>query len=217
MDARNVQVLEYGVDIHHFKPGAATDRKRRSILAVGRLVHKKGFAQLAEAFAKVLSYYNDSTLTIAGSGPLLGELQSQSRSLGIGQAVRFAGNIGRNELPSYYAAADIVVVPSVTDAFGNRDGLPNVFLEALSSGCAIVASDIPGIQNVVRNGNSALLVPSGDVEALSKAILDLLGSQDRSETLRNESRRKALSDLSWEAKSKELEKIYNSVLKQNKI
>jgi phosphatidyl-myo-inositol dimannoside synthase len=212
MHAENVRVLEYGVDVNHFHPGSHSQRGSHSIFAVGRLVHKKGFAQLLEAFAGVRRYYNDSILTIAGTGPLLPEFQDLSKKLGITESVRFPGNLTREVLPKYYESADLVVVPSVTDAYGNRDGLPNVFLEALSSGCAVVASDIPGIQNVVRDGKSAMLVPSGNVPALRDAILHLFGNPNQIEALRAESRKKAISELSWEAKSRELENIYQSLL-----
>lgn len=215
MSGRDVKVLEYGVDVDHFRPGESSQRKPHSIVSVGRLVPKKGFSQLLQAFAAISPYYNDSTLTIAGSGPLLADLQSESEALGIIGAVRFPGNVNRDQLPALYASADVVVVPSVTDQYGNRDGLPNVFLEALSSGCAVVASDIPGIQNVVAGEKAAILVPSGNVDSLRDAILNLFRNPDQVDILRKESRKKATADLSWVAKSRELESVYESLLTRN--
>lgn len=215
MSGRDVKVLEYGVDVEHFRPAEFSQRKQRSIVSVGRLVHKKGFSQLLKAFAGLVAYYNDSTLTIAGSGPLLADLQSESQALGISGSVHFPGNVNRDQLPALYASADVVVVPSVTDQYGNRDGLPNVFLEALSSGCAVVASDIPGIRSVVSGGKAAVLVPSGDVNSLRDALLNLLRNPNQADLLREESRKKATADLSWVAKSRELESVYESLLTRN--
>jgi len=208
-----ITLLEYGVDVNHFCPVEPPRRVAHSILTVGRLVHKKGFSQLLEAFAQVRSYYTDSTLTIAGSGPLAGQLRAKSDSLGITSAVQFVGNIGREELPGYYRSAEIVAVPSITDEFGNRDGLPNVFLEALSSGCATVASDIPGIKNVVPDGRAALIVSSGNVDSLRNGLLELLRDPQKQQSFRQEARQKAVKDLSWQVKSKQLESIYQSLMK----
>jgi glycosyltransferase involved in cell wall biosynthesis len=208
----DVRVLEYGVDVDHFSPQSDHNRKKHSILSVGRLVHKKGFDQLLEAFAGIRPYYNDSILTIAGAGPLLSQLRGKCDTLGITSAVHFPGNVDRKDLPRYYATAELVVVPSITDEFGNRDGLPNVFLEGLSSGCAVIASDIPGIRNVVRNEDVAVLISSGDVDLLRKALMELLQHPEQQQSLRVEARRKALKELSWKVKSKELESLYQSLV-----
>lgn len=205
-----VRVLEYGVDIDHFAPRPEAARKPLSVASVGRLVHKKGFFQLIEAFSNVKDYYHDSTLTIAGDGPLLGELKAKAATLGIGDSVNFPGNVGREELPAFFQSAEVVAVPSITDSAGNRDGLPNVFLEALSSGSAVVASDIPGISNVIGRGNEAVIVPSGDVAALTGALVDLLGSPKRQDALREAARVKAVAELSWEVRSRQLEQIYTT-------
>lgn len=213
LSEREVQLLEYGVDITHFAPRDLTQRRPYSIFTLGRLVYKKGFMQLLDAFSKVHNYYPDSTLTIAGSGPLLPKLQERSAFLGVEGSVSFPGNVNRDQLPSYFASSDVVVVPSVTDEMGNRDGLPNVFLEALSSGSAIVATDIPGIQNIAEHRREALIVTAGDVDTMCDAILLLF----QNETLRNElrefARKKAVSELSWEVKCKQLESLYHEIIR----
>lgn len=206
-----VWLLPYGVDIEHFKPANVT-RDPHSIFAVGRLVHKKGFAQLIEAFFTVIKYYMGSTLTIAGDGPLFSQLKQKTENLGIAASVNFVGNVDRDRLPDFYRAAEIIAVPSVTDAEGNRDGLPNVFLEALSSGSAVIASDIPGIQSVIGSGNEAVLVPSGDVAALAAGIQKLFENSLERERLRIAAREKAVRELAWEVRSKELEKIYKELI-----
>jgi glycosyltransferase involved in cell wall biosynthesis len=89
--------------------------------------------------------------------------------LGIGDQVVFAGRVTREDLPSYFARADVYVSPALG---GESFGI--VLLEAMASGAPVIASDIPGYDEVVRHGIDGLLVPPGDVPALSKAILRML-------------------------------------------
>jgi glycosyltransferase involved in cell wall biosynthesis len=212
ISGRPVRLLEYGVNIEQFQPSASSAPIPYSIFTAGRLVYKKGFLQLLDAFAKVHNYYPDSTLTIAGSGPLLAKLQEHTRFLGLQESIKFPGNIDRRRLPDSFASSDVVAVPSVTDEMGNRDGLPNVFLEALSAGSAIVATDIPGIQNVAQHNREALIVTAGDVDTLCDAILLLFQNPDVKERLRRAARERAVAELSWDVKCKEFEQIYRQVL-----
>jgi glycosyltransferase involved in cell wall biosynthesis len=178
------------------------------VLAIGRLVHKKGFLELIDAFVEVFKYDNNSTLDIVGSGPLRSDLRKRAEDRGISDRVNLPGDKGRVELPSLYAKASVVAVPSVIDAAGNQDGLPNVFLEALSSGCAIVASDIPGIRNVVTDRKHCLLVPAGDITALSKAIIELLKNSELRGQLGVAARSKAAEELSWKKQCIEFVNLY---------
>jgi len=213
LGARNPTLLPYGVDAEHFSPGKASERRKHSIVSVGRLVHKKGFFQLIEAFAQVLKYYNDSTLTIAGAGPLLTSLRERAAGLGLEAAITFSGNVERDALPALYRSAELVAVPSITDEFGNRDGLPNVFLEALSCGTAVVASDIPGVNSVVHGQKAARIVPSGDVRALVTALAELFRDTECSNLLRIYDRTLTTETLTWDRRSRELESIYRSLVK----
>jgi glycosyltransferase involved in cell wall biosynthesis len=99
-------------------------------------------------------------------------------------------------------------VPSITDVSGNRDGLPNVLLEALASGCAVIASDIPGIQNVIKDHQDGLLVRSGDIDSLSSAMVELFRDPELRERLGAAARLRAANELSWDVKCKQLEDIY---------
>jgi glycosyltransferase involved in cell wall biosynthesis len=210
LSKREVNLLPYGVDTNAFAPKNL--REGQNVLAVGRLVHKKGFLELIDAFGQASKYDSHSMLTIVGSGPLMSELRERASKNGIAERVHLPGNIGRAELPSVYAGATIVAVPSVLDQGGNQDGLPNVFLEALASGCAIVASDIPGIVNVVQNRKECLVVPAGNIAALSEAIVELLRSPDLRQQLGVAARIKAEEELSWQRKCQEFVVLYRRLL-----
>lgn len=168
-DPRSTRVLSMGADL-----GAVVPRTRRGpgasarLLFVGRLVEKKGLAVLLDALRDVdtASY----SLVVVGDGPLRAELEALARGL----PVTFAGQLGRAELMQRYADSDVVVVPSVLAASGDQDGLPVALLEAMGSGCAIIASDLPGLNEAIQDQVSGLLVPSGDVDALRDGVAALV-------------------------------------------
>jgi glycosyltransferase involved in cell wall biosynthesis len=113
--------------------------------------------------------------------------------------VHLPGAVLRDTLPDLFRAADVFVLPAVHDREGNVDGLPNVILEAMASGLPVVASGISGIPLAVEGGASGLLVPEGDVQALTAALLRLLEDGQEARRMGERGRRKAESELTWEA------------------
>lgn len=175
-----VRLLDLGADperCHVLPMGARTQTVRRvaheeqevpgRILFVGRLVEKKGLGILLEA---VQSIDDEFELHVVGDGPLRAQLERQAA----GMPVRFLGGLGPNELASEYGRAEVVVFPSVRAASGDQDGLPVALLEAMAAGCAIVASDLPGISEAIQEGVTGRLVASGDADELSLALSELL-------------------------------------------
>lgn len=203
---RDVTLTEYGVDVNLFSPGG--ERQQGTVLAVGRLVYKKGFAELLHAFSRIFKYYKNNTIEIVGDGPLLQPLREKAAQLGITERVKLPGAAQHSDLPALFRRAEIVAVPSITDLSGNRDGLPNVLLEALASGCAVIASDIPGIRNVIKDHHDGLLVRSGDIDSLSSAMVELFRDPELRERLGAAARLRAANELSWDVKCKQLEDIY---------
>ena len=175
-DAAATHVLPMGAQVAQFA-GAAAGRASRTpadgtpvrLLAVGRLVEKKGFHLLVEALASI----DPSTwqLTIVGDGPERRSLEAASANL----PVAFVGQLSREALTRADAEADIAVFPSVRAASGDQDGLPVALLEAMASGCAVVVSDLPGLDEAVEPGVSGLSAPSGNVAALAAALSTLIG------------------------------------------
>jgi glycosyltransferase involved in cell wall biosynthesis len=162
-----VDLLPHGVDLARFRATAPVPGDSLRLLAVGRLVEKKGFAVLIAALRDMPG---PVTARIVGGGPLLGALGRAASEADLDDRVRLTGALTHDELPAAYAAADVVVVPSVRDAHGDCDGLPNVVLEAMACGRPVVASDIAAIPTAVRDGETGLLVPPGDALALRAAL-----------------------------------------------
>ena len=215
------EVIPYGVASDVFRPDSAGGedlRRRLSIppkafvlFAVGRLVHKKGFEFLLEAAAELCRRGRDVELVIAGKGDLEEELRRRAQALGISSRLKLAGNVDRSVLPLYFAMADAVVVPSVKDAAGNVDGLPNVLLEAMASAKAIVATDVAGIPEALRAGEEGLLVPAKDPAGIAGAVEELMRSEELRTRLGRAARRRVEGDLSWKDAGEKFESVLRSV------
>jgi glycosyltransferase involved in cell wall biosynthesis len=171
------RLVRHGVDLERFPatpspPPAAEVR----LLAVGRLVEKKGFEVLVEAMAGLPPTIR---LDLVGDGPGLEGLRAAIARHALGTRVRILGGVTHAELPAHYARTDVVVVPSVVDRHGDRDGLPNVILEAMASGRPVVATTVGAIAAGVQHGETGLLVPPADPAALADAICALAHDPER--------------------------------------
>jgi glycosyltransferase involved in cell wall biosynthesis len=205
------RTVPYGVDVDRFSPLRA-DRTLRSrweippgatmVLAVGRLVAKKGFTHLVEAARRVEELH----VVVAGEGDLRPALEAQARAAG--GRVHFVGALDRDTVARALAAADVVAVPSVVDAAGNVDGLPNTVLEALASGRAVVASRVAGIPDVVEDGVNGVLVAAGDAEALAAALQRLARDPAERERLGRQARARASERHGWDAAARSFEECY---------
>jgi glycosyltransferase involved in cell wall biosynthesis len=178
-DPGKLEVVPYGVDTGRFRPQPEQRASLRAQLGVdsgmllafaaGRLVKKKGFEHLIDAWA-LLQDLPSTRLAIAGDGDLREELRTRARQAGVADRVHFLGNLSQDAVASHLAAADIVVVPSVKDDSGNVDGLPNIVLEALAAGPAVIATAAGGIGTAVENEKTGLVVPERSAEAIAAAV-----------------------------------------------
>ena len=137
------------------------------LLSVGRLRYQKAHSILLKAFPSVLARYPHTRMLIAGDGVLRAELEAEAVSLGIAHRVMFLGV--RHDVPALLSLANLFVFPS------RFEGMPNAVLEAMSQGLPVIATSVQGVDEIIRNGQNGLLVPLEDPQALSDAILRLLG------------------------------------------
>jgi glycosyltransferase involved in cell wall biosynthesis len=217
--AERMTVIPYGADRETFYPAGAEERARvraewglaeneALVLAVGRLVRKKGFEVLIRAMPQVVTGVGPVRLLIAGQGDLRDELEALARELGVTARVTFPGAVERDRLPALFRACDVLAVPSVHDERGNVDGLPNVVLEGMASGAAIVASDVAGIPQVILPEENGLLVPEKDPEALAGALVRLLRDPALRLRLGQAARRRVEAELNWPAVAARFEEVY---------
>jgi len=143
------------------------------LLAVGRMVPKKGFDVLLAACA-LLKRRLAFRCIIVGSGPQYRTLRRHARTLGLDDNVTFLGWQSYSAMPRLYRASDVLVVPSVEGLDGDRDGLPNVVTESLACGTPVVASDFAGLPEAIWHEETGLLVAPGDPLALAAAVERML-------------------------------------------
>lgn len=161
-----VPVSLEGVNRLDVRTEIAVGEKDAFLLSVGRLIHQKAHELLIAAMPAVLKEFPNTKVGICGDGPLRSQLDTQIKSLGLESSVKLMGRF--DSVTKYLAAADMFILPS------RSEGLPIALLEAMSLGLPIVATRVQGVEEVVMEQQHGLLVPIGDVTALSDAILQLL-------------------------------------------
>ncbi len=178
LDPRRVHLVYHGIDLQNFAaaeaPAARTGGRRARILSVGRLVPKKGHEDLLAACARLLEQGMDFECEIVGDGPLRGALRAEVLRLGLTERVCFSGSMTHRDLLGRYRQADLFVLAPRIAEDGDRDGIPNVIAEAMAVGVPVVASDVSGIPELLRHGQTGLLAPSRDPAALAAAMSRML-------------------------------------------
>ncbi|MBD3320057.1 MAG: glycosyltransferase [Chitinivibrionales bacterium] len=182
-----------GVDTRLFHP----ERKNRgsekclNLLCVARLVPWKGIDYLLEAVALIDEF--EWKLTIIGTGQCKNQLLKKAAQQGVNKKTRFIDPQPHNELPQWYSNADIFVLPSSGDSFGQ------VFLEAMACGLAVIAAQSGGIKDILCHEKGGLLVKPHDSVSLKKAILSLGKNPDLREKMGSFNREMVVEKYSWDA------------------
>ncbi|MDJ1114266.1 glycosyltransferase [Microbacterium dauci] len=140
------------------------------VAAVGRLVAKKGFDVLIRAVAELRAEGVDVLVELAGTGELQGDLAAQIAAADLDDRVRLAGPLPQHDVARLLAASDVFVAPCVVSADGNADGLPTVLLEAMATGVPCISTDVTGIPEIVRDGETGVLCRAGSVDDLVAAL-----------------------------------------------
>jgi glycosyltransferase involved in cell wall biosynthesis len=153
------------------------------IVAVGRLIPKKGFRDLIRACSLLAERGKSFQCEIIGEGPLEIELRSQIERLGLQNRVVLSGTKPQSQVRHHLAAANVFVLPSVIDPDGGMDNLPTVIMEAMATGLPIVSTNLGGIPEMVVENETGFLVQPGDVESMADAIQNLISDCSLAERL----------------------------------
>lgn len=175
---------------------------KRIVLFVGTLREIKGIPYLLEAVSQLADVQADVHLCLIGDGELRQELEHSAERLGLGARCRFLGQRPHEELPLWYSAADCLCISSV------MEGLPTILPEAMMCGTPVVATAVGGIPEVVKNGETGLLVPPRDPKSLSHAIADVLENADLEAALSSKAQSRAIRDLTWEGNARAMVALY---------
>jgi len=216
-------IIPPGVDVTRFRPkidrptefgeSAGLRPTRPLLFAAGRLIECKGFTYLLRALA-LLEGERAPALWIAGAGPLRAGLEDTARKLKLRHRVRFLGQVPHEQLPSYFSAADVFVLPSVVNAQGETEGLGLVLAEAMACGTPCVASNVGGIPDLVKNGINGFLVPPADPQALAEKISLLLRDSALRERMGRQARAYVVENFSWEANAAKMLELFRAVIKR---
>lgn len=178
----DVRVLYNGVDTERFHPQNRQPSRTPTVLAVGRLVEKKGFHVLLDALALLARDGRAPRCVLVGDGEEREALLERSRRLGL-RDVEFAGMKNHDEVRAMVQSATVMALPCIVGQDGNRDALPTVLLEALAAGLPVISTAIAGVEEIVDGGRAGVLVPAGEPAPLAQALAELLGDAARRERL----------------------------------
>lgn len=213
-DPKRTKVLRNGVDVERFKPSfAPRDLVRKKfgispdatvIVTVRRLVYKNGMDTFIEG-ARIALQQNPELIFLAvGTGPDRDAVQTKIVQLGISSNFKLTGFVSDTDLPAYYNAADVFVLPSKSG-----EGLPLVALEAMSSGLPVIATDVGGIREVLTK-NYGKLIPADNPQQMADAVLEF--SKKNLSEVKSAVRAVAEQTFSWEENVKRLTEIYEELI-----
>lgn len=193
----DVHILPMGTDLESIFTPPPSPVERSGIVFVGRLVEKKGVRFLVEAFDLLRRNGYSGQLRIIGDGPERPALEAQVRRLGLEASVAFPGALSPLAVRDHLRRARFLVMPSVRAGGGDQEGFGLVQVEAMGCGCPVISSDLPAVRDVIRDGETGLLVPPGNPDALCSAMQRVLDSEPLGERLARTARAHALEHFDW--------------------
>jgi len=214
VDEAKVRIVPNGVDPEKFKLLEDQEAIKRQfglgnepcVLFVGSLIPRKGLPFLVEAAEKIVKEYSETKFVIAGEGPLKNQLLSNLATANLSGNFKFLGNVKEDMLPAVYNCADVFALPSI------QEGQGIVLLEAQASAKPVVAFDVGGVNEAVRNGETGLLVKRGDTGELADALLKLLSDKALREKMGANGRRFVTENFTWDICAQKMLSVYREAL-----
>lgn len=205
---QHCHVLPYGTTVSAAE-SAAPDNQVPRVLFTGRLIERKGLEYLLKAVPMILKQ-GPAEFVITGDGDQRKKLEAITSELGIDAHVNFLGFISTEELAEEYSRCDVWVNPGIVDSWGDAEGLGIGSIEAYSYFKPVVASNVGGIPDTVRDGETGFLVPQKDSLALAKAINELLRDPAKRKRFGKAGFKFARETFSWSRIVGELERLYST-------
>jgi glycosyltransferase involved in cell wall biosynthesis len=204
-----VRVVHHGVRLDRFRPTPRDGRARvPKLVAVGRLVEKKGYVDLLHALARVTSGGGSFSCDIYGDGPQHDELAALVQRHGMQGSVHLLGARSNDRVRAALDGADAFVLTPRVGAGGDRDGIPNVLVEAMACGLPVLTTDAGGITELVHDDVNGLVRPAGDVPAIAAGLDQLLRDPDQRDRLGAAARVAVEAGYDVDAAARELEELF---------
>lgn len=219
-DSNKVLVHRMGVDVERLQPFAPSGRAGTLRLSsVGRFVEKKGHLYSIRALARLKTIRPDLevSLLLVGDGPLLSQARALAQSLGVKKNVDFRGSLPHAPALNLMADSDAFILPSVTAADGNMEGVPVSLMEAMALQKPVISTWHSGIPELVENDVSGLLVPERDVDALARAIESFADNPAQRVKLGAAGRSKVERSFNARTLGRELRALYASLIKDSRV
>ena len=205
-DAHKVELVYHGLDFSRLPPAPQRRQARDGsdpsdpvrLVSVGRAVEKKGYDDLLHALAALPAELH-WRLTHIGGGERARQLKTLAEELGLAERIDWLGARSQEEVFRRYGEADLFVLASKIAGDGDRDGLPNVLMEAQSQGLPCLATSVAAIPELIEDGATGRLVPPGDREALAAALAELIADPQRRDALGKAGLRRVRETFSMEA------------------
>jgi glycosyltransferase involved in cell wall biosynthesis len=210
LSPERIHLVHHGVDAGTSAQPAVDvdDEAPPLVLAAGRLVHKKGFDVLVAACGLLRDRGLRFRCRIVGDGPLRSALARTIQGASLDDVVELPGWLPQDRLAAMMPRAAAFVAPSRISASGDRDGIPNVVLEAMAAGLPVVGSELSGIPEAVADGVTGLLVPAGDAAALAGALQRILGEPDAGRQMGEAGRQRVLASFDLTSNSRRLAALF---------
>jgi glycosyltransferase involved in cell wall biosynthesis len=211
---RDVDHVPKGVDSDRFTPDGPRHpfglAGKRIALVVSRLVPIKNVRLAIDAMTDVAKEQPDVVLVVAGDGPLRPALEAHARDAGVADRIVFAGRVDHADVPAWYRAADLFVLPS------EFDNSPNVVLEAMATGIPVVSTDVGGLRQYIEPGVNGDLVPKDDARALASAIVRWTADRGAAARAGARNRDDAMAKYSWARSAELLCRAYERAIAQRR-
>lgn len=176
VERAKVHTVHHGTDVERFRYASRPERPVPTLIAVGRLVEQKGLDRLLAACGRLAAEGLAFRLLVVGEGPLRPSLEAAAARLGIADRVEFRGQVLQDELAGLYAESDVFALLCQPASDDDRDGIPNVMIEAMATGLPVVSTRFSGIPELVIDGETGLLAEVDDADgqraALRRALTD---------------------------------------------
>ncbi|MAF50502.1 MAG: hypothetical protein CMH64_00250 [Nanoarchaeota archaeon] len=218
-NVKRIEVIPMGVDLKSFSSSKKDDALKKEmgiekdfLLTVGRLASYKGIKYLITALVKIKEDFPKIKLIIVGDGPEKEYLEKLTRQLNLEENIIFTGKIPNENLPRYYASADIFIGPSIIAEDGWTEGMGIVFLESISSGTPVIGSDVGGISDIIKDNETGLLVEQKNSEQIANAVGKILKDKKIGEKMVKKGKKYVEENYSWDVVAERFEKIYGELI-----